>query len=70
MSYFNWVCWIVPDNVVINQLFGYSSGLVGILLSVYALPGTLILCLGHVTTHLRLGPDFVYWFPARDALVG
>lgn len=28
MSYFNWVCWIVPDNVVINQLFGYSSGLV------------------------------------------
>ncbi|KAH9832325.1 OPT oligopeptide transporter [Rhodofomes roseus] len=27
MSYFNWVCWIVPNNVVINQLFGYSSGL-------------------------------------------
>ena len=28
MSYFNWVCWILPNNVVINQLFGYSSGLV------------------------------------------
>ncbi|CCM05021.1 uncharacterized protein FIBRA_07220 [Fibroporia radiculosa] len=27
LSYFNWVCWIVPNNVVINQLFGYSSGL-------------------------------------------
>ncbi|OSX66500.1 hypothetical protein POSPLADRAFT_1043923 [Postia placenta MAD-698-R-SB12] len=27
LSYFNWVCWIVPDNVVINQLFGYTSGL-------------------------------------------
>ncbi|KAH9911843.1 OPT oligopeptide transporter [Fomitopsis serialis] len=27
MSYFNWVCWIVPNNVVVNQLFGYSSGL-------------------------------------------
>ncbi|KAI5123303.1 hypothetical protein M0805_009324 [Coniferiporia weirii] len=27
LSYFSWVCWIVPDNVKINQLFGYSSGL-------------------------------------------
>ncbi|PSS37359.1 hypothetical protein PHLCEN_2v836 [Hermanssonia centrifuga] len=27
LSYFNWVCWIVPENVVINQLFGTASGL-------------------------------------------
>jgi OPT family oligopeptide transporter len=27
LSMFNWVCWIRPDNIVINQLFGYSSGL-------------------------------------------
>ncbi|KAI0776983.1 small oligopeptide transporter [Trametes elegans] len=27
LGYFNWVCWIVPDNVVVNQLFGYYSGL-------------------------------------------
>ncbi|KIK68259.1 hypothetical protein GYMLUDRAFT_35638 [Collybiopsis luxurians FD-317 M1] len=27
LSYFSWVCWIVPDNVKINQLFGYQSGL-------------------------------------------
>ncbi|CCM00225.1 uncharacterized protein FIBRA_02253 [Fibroporia radiculosa] len=27
LSYFSWVCWIAPDNVVINQLFGYESGL-------------------------------------------
>ncbi|PAV24301.1 OPT oligopeptide transporter [Pyrrhoderma noxium] len=27
LSYFSWVCWIAPDNVVVNQLFGYSSGL-------------------------------------------
>ncbi|GJE84381.1 OPT oligopeptide transporter protein [Phanerochaete sordida] len=27
LSYFNWICWIVPDNVVINQLFGTASGL-------------------------------------------
>ncbi|KAG1824546.1 OPT oligopeptide transporter [Suillus subaureus] len=27
LSFFSWVCWIAPDNVVVNQLFGYESGL-------------------------------------------
>ncbi|KAI5124408.1 hypothetical protein M0805_008292 [Coniferiporia weirii] len=27
LSVFNWVCWIAPNNVVINQLFGYQTGL-------------------------------------------
>ncbi|PAV19744.1 OPT oligopeptide transporter [Pyrrhoderma noxium] len=27
LSVFSWVCWIVPNNVKINQLFGYSSGM-------------------------------------------
>jgi len=27
LSYFSWVCWIVPENVVINELFGYQHGL-------------------------------------------
>ncbi|KAI0087604.1 OPT oligopeptide transporter [Irpex rosettiformis] len=27
LSTFNWVCWIVPENVVVNQLFGTASGL-------------------------------------------
>jgi OPT family oligopeptide transporter len=27
LSVFNWVCWIAPNNVVINQLFGTQSGL-------------------------------------------
>ncbi|KAL4076570.1 OPT oligopeptide transporter protein-domain-containing protein [Scleroderma yunnanense] len=27
LSYFTWVCWIAPDNVVVNQLFGYQTGL-------------------------------------------
>ncbi|EJC97675.1 OPT oligopeptide transporter [Fomitiporia mediterranea MF3/22] len=27
LSMFNWVCWIAPNNIVINQLFGYSTGL-------------------------------------------
>lgn len=27
LSATNWVCWIVPNNVVVNQLFGTVSGL-------------------------------------------
>ncbi|KAJ7771028.1 OPT oligopeptide transporter protein-domain-containing protein [Mycena maculata] len=27
LSVFNWVCWIVPNNVTVNALFGASSGL-------------------------------------------
>lgn len=27
LGFFNWVCWAAPDNIVVNQLFGYYSGL-------------------------------------------
>lgn len=27
LSYFTWVCWIVPDNLVVNHLFGMVTGL-------------------------------------------
>lgn len=27
LSFFTWVCWIAPDNVKLNQIFGYKSGL-------------------------------------------
>ncbi|KDR73127.1 hypothetical protein GALMADRAFT_100686 [Galerina marginata CBS 339.88] len=27
LSVFSWVCWIWPDNVKVNQIFGYHSGL-------------------------------------------
>ncbi|TKA51429.1 hypothetical protein B0A53_05342 [Rhodotorula sp. CCFEE 5036] len=27
LSAFSWVCWIAPNNVVVNQLFGVASGL-------------------------------------------
>jgi hypothetical protein len=27
LSYFNWVCWIAPNNVPLNQMFGYSHGM-------------------------------------------
>lgn len=27
LSYFSWICWIAPDNIIVNQLFGTASGL-------------------------------------------
>lgn len=27
LSVFNWVCWIAPNNIVVNNLFGTSTGL-------------------------------------------
>jgi OPT family small oligopeptide transporter len=27
LSYFSWVCWIAPENVPVNQMFGYVSGM-------------------------------------------
>jgi hypothetical protein len=27
LSFFNWVCWIAPNNVVVNQVFGTVTGL-------------------------------------------
>ncbi|KAG8946224.1 hypothetical protein FRC04_011970 [Tulasnella sp. 424] len=33
LSYFSWVCWIAPSNIVVNQLFGVVHGLGGSLLT-------------------------------------
>jgi hypothetical protein len=27
LSFFSWICWIKPNNIVVNQLFGTASGL-------------------------------------------
>lgn len=27
LGYFTWVCWIAPDNAVVNQIFGMKSGI-------------------------------------------
>ncbi|GMG26164.1 unnamed protein product [Ambrosiozyma monospora] len=27
LSYFTWICWIVPNNIVVNQIFGQIQGL-------------------------------------------
>lgn len=27
LSYFTWICWIVPQNIVVNQVFGMVTGM-------------------------------------------
>jgi OPT oligopeptide transporter protein len=27
LGYFSWVCWIAPDNIPVNQMFGYVHGM-------------------------------------------
>ena len=27
LSYFSWVCWIAPNNVPVNEMFGYVHGM-------------------------------------------
>lgn len=27
LSYFTWICWIVPDNIAVNQVFGMVTGM-------------------------------------------
>jgi OPT family small oligopeptide transporter len=27
LSYFSWVCWIAPDNIPLNEMFGYVHGM-------------------------------------------
>ncbi|KAG8844062.1 hypothetical protein FRB96_003295 [Tulasnella sp. 330] len=33
LSYFSWVCWIAPNNIVVNHIFGDISGLGGSLIT-------------------------------------
>ncbi|KAK7682527.1 hypothetical protein QCA50_014327 [Cerrena zonata] len=66
LSYFSWVCWIAPQNVVVNQLFGYMSGLG---MSVLTFDWTQIAYIGSPLATpwwviVNVGSSFVffYWF--------
>jgi OPT family oligopeptide transporter len=58
LSVFNWVCWIVPNNVPVNVLFGTSSGLgMGIL----TFDWTMISFIGSpLVTPVRLSSLFLF----------
>ena len=52
LGYFNWVCWIVPNNIVVNQLFGYNTGLVSYDEYPFSLVLNDILFIGHEPDHV------------------
>jgi len=66
LSYFSWVCWIFPNNVKVNQMFGYLSGMG---MSVITLDWAQITYIGSplvtpwwAEANIAFGFFFFYWF--------
>ncbi|PPQ95410.1 hypothetical protein CVT26_008256 [Gymnopilus dilepis] len=60
LSVFSWVCWIWPDNIKVNQLFGYHSGLG---FSLLTLDWNQIAFIGRwAEANVMIGFFFFYWF--------
>ncbi|TFK31608.1 small oligopeptide transporter [Crucibulum laeve] len=66
LSVFSWVCWIAPNNVKINQIFGYHSGLGFSLLTFdwnqIAFIGSPLATPWWAEANVMVGFFFFYWF--------
>ncbi|KIO25491.1 hypothetical protein M407DRAFT_210540 [Tulasnella calospora MUT 4182] len=66
LSYFSWVCWIAPNNIVVNQLFGVVHGLGGSLLtfdwSQIAYIGSPLATPWWAEANVAAGFFFFFWF--------
>ncbi|KAG8995390.1 hypothetical protein FRB94_009181 [Tulasnella sp. JGI-2019a] len=66
MSYFSWVCWIAPDNVVVNQIFGVVHGLGGSVItfdwSQIAYIGSPLATPWWAEANIACGFFFFFWF--------
>ncbi|KAL0958799.1 hypothetical protein HGRIS_014119 [Hohenbuehelia grisea] len=66
LSFFSWVCWIAPNNVKINQLFGYHSGLGFSILTFdwnqIAFIGSPLATPWWAEANVMIGFVFFYWF--------
>jgi len=66
LSVFTWVCWAAPDNVKINQIFGYRSGLGYSLLTFdwneIAFIGSPLATPWWAEANVMIGFFFFYWF--------
>lgn len=66
LSVFSWVCWIAPDNVKVNQMFGYRSGLGFSILSFdwnqIAFIGSPLVTPWWAEANVMIGFFFFYWF--------
>ncbi|KAF8996022.1 small oligopeptide transporter [Cyathus striatus] len=66
LSVFSWVCWIAPQNVKINQMFGYHTGLGFSLLTFdwnqIAFTGSPLSTPWWAEANVMIGFVFFYWF--------
>jgi OPT family oligopeptide transporter len=66
LSFFSWVCWIWPDNIVVNQLFGTWTGLgMGLLTFDWgqiAYIGSPLIVPWWAIMNVFVGFVFFYWF--------
>ncbi|KAF5381591.1 hypothetical protein D9615_005535 [Tricholomella constricta] len=66
LSVFTWVCWVAPNNVKINQMFGYRSGLGFSLLTFdwaqIAFIGSPLATPWWAEANVMIGFFFFYWF--------
>ncbi|KAH8096862.1 small oligopeptide transporter [Cristinia sonorae] len=66
LSMFSWVCWIAPNNVKVNLLFGYRSGMGFSLLTLdwnqVALIGSPLVTPWWAEANVVAGFVFFYWF--------
>lgn len=62
LSVFNWVCWIAPNNVAVNALFGTNSGLG---MGIFTFDWAMISYIGSpLVTPVR---DMVWWQSSTDS---
>lgn len=66
LSWFSWVTWLAPDNIKVNQLFGYRSGL-GFSLITFdwnqiAFIGSPLATPWWAEANVMIGFFFFYWF--------
>jgi OPT family small oligopeptide transporter len=66
LSVFTWVCWIFPNNIKVNQIFGYHSGLGFSLLTLdwnqIAFIGSPLSTPWWAEANVMIGFFFFYWF--------
>ncbi|KIK00651.1 hypothetical protein K443DRAFT_7500 [Laccaria amethystina LaAM-08-1] len=66
LSVFSWVCWAAPDNIKINQIFGYHSGLGFSILTFdwnqIAFIGSPLATPWWAEANVMIGFFFFYWF--------
>ncbi|KAG2088568.1 OPT oligopeptide transporter protein-domain-containing protein [Suillus discolor] len=58
ISYFSWVCWIAPENIVVNQTSGYVSGLG---MSMVTFDWSQIAYIGWAEANIAVSFVFFFW---------